>query len=133
MLFVGKKWDKSHICILYIDFPGDSCGNKFTCQCRRCKWLGFDPWVSKIPWNRKCQPTPVFLPRKFHGQRNPWSTVPGATESQTWLSDWAHSTLSTYLSIYLWLFHFCRAFVNITIYIYPGLCACKYECTCLFS
>jgi len=37
------------------------------CQCRRC---GFDPWVGKIPWRRKWQPTPVFLPGKFHGQRN---------------------------------------------------------------
>ena len=36
----------------------------------------FDPWVGKIPWSRKW-PTPVFLPRKFHGQRSlvgdsPW-------------------------------------------------------------
>ena len=22
----------------------------------------FDPWVRKIPWRRKWQPTPVFLP-----------------------------------------------------------------------
>ena len=28
----------------------------------------FDPWVGKIPW-RKWQPTPVFLPGEFHGQR----------------------------------------------------------------
>ena len=34
---------------------------------RRC---GFDPWVRKIPWRRKWQPTPVFLPGKFHGQRS---------------------------------------------------------------
>ena len=31
----------------------------------------------KIPWSRKGQPTPVFLPGKFHGQRSlagysPW-------------------------------------------------------------
>jgi len=26
--------------------------------------------VGKIPWRRKWQPTPVFLPRKSHGQRN---------------------------------------------------------------
>ena len=26
----------------------------------------------KIPWSRKWQPTPVFLPRKFHGQ---WSLI----------------------------------------------------------
>ena len=27
-------------------------------------------WVRKIPWRRKWQPTPVFLPREFHGQRS---------------------------------------------------------------
>ena len=25
-------------------------------------------WVRKIPWRRKWQPTPVFLPEKSHGQ-----------------------------------------------------------------
>ena len=30
----------------------------------------FDPWVEKIPWNRKWQPTPVLLPGEFHGQRS---------------------------------------------------------------
>ena len=30
----------------------------------------FDPWVRKIPWKREWQPTPIFLPGKFHGQRN---------------------------------------------------------------
>ena len=39
--------------------------------------MGFDLWVGKIPWRRKWQPTPRFLPGKFHGQRslagyNPW-------------------------------------------------------------
>ena len=37
----------------------------------------FHPWVRKIPWRRKWQPTPVFLPGKSHGQRSlaghsPW-------------------------------------------------------------
>ena len=27
----------------------------------------FDPWVRKIPWRRKWQPTPVLLPGKFRG------------------------------------------------------------------
>ena len=31
---------------------------------------GFDPWVRKIPWRRKWQPTPVFLPKKSHAQGN---------------------------------------------------------------
>ena len=30
----------------------------------------FDPWIRKIPWRRKQQPTPVFLPREFRGQRS---------------------------------------------------------------
>ena len=30
---------------------------------------GFNPWVRKIPWRREWQPTPVFLPGEFHGQR----------------------------------------------------------------
>ena len=37
----------------------------------------FDPWVGKIPWSRKWQPTPVLLPAEFDGQRSrmghrPW-------------------------------------------------------------
>ena len=39
-------------------------------QCRRCRRHRFDPWVGKIPWRRKWQPTPVFLPGKFPGQRS---------------------------------------------------------------
>ena len=31
---------------------------------------GFDPWVGKIPWRREWQPTTVFLPGEFHGQRS---------------------------------------------------------------
>ena len=43
-------------------------------QCRR---HGFDPWVEKIPWTRKWQPTPGFVPGKSNGQRSlagysPW-------------------------------------------------------------
>ena len=29
----------------------------------------FDSWTGKIPWRRKWQPTSVFLPGEFHGQR----------------------------------------------------------------
>ena len=44
----------------------------------------FDPCVGKIPWSRKWQPTPIFLPGKLHGQRSlvrysPW----GHKESDT--------------------------------------------------
>ena len=36
-------------------------------QCRR---PGSSPWVGKIPQRRKWQPTSVFLPGQFHGQRS---------------------------------------------------------------
>ena len=37
----------------------------------------FDPWVGKIPWRRKWQSTPIWLPGKSHEQRSlvgysPW-------------------------------------------------------------
>ena len=37
------------------------------CQCKRHV---FDPWVGKIPWRRKWQPTPIFLPGKSHAHRS---------------------------------------------------------------
>ena len=42
-----------------------------------CKRPGFDPWIRKILWRRERQPTPVFLPGEFQGQRSlasysPW-------------------------------------------------------------
>ena len=44
----------------------------------------FNPWVKKMPWRRKWQPTPVLLLGGFHGQRglagcSPW----GRGESDT--------------------------------------------------
>ena len=39
--------------------------------------MWFDPRVKKNPWNRKEQPTPVFLPGKFHGQRSLLGYSPG--------------------------------------------------------
>ena len=45
--------------------------------CLQCRRPGFTPWVGKISWRRKWQPTPVFLPGKSHGWRSlvgysPW-------------------------------------------------------------
>ena len=66
---------KMYILNMYtlMDLPGGSVVKNYL-QCERS---GFDPWVRKIPWRRKWQPTPVFLPGKSHGQRSlvgysPW-------------------------------------------------------------
>ena len=61
-----------------VPFRSWSRGKDFACQCRRHKRHGFDPWVGKIPWRRKLQPTLVFLLGKSHGQRSlvgysPWA------------------------------------------------------------
>src|SRR5574337_692687 len=45
--------------------------------CLQCGRPGFDPRVGKIPWRRERQPTPIFWPEEFLGQRSlagysPW-------------------------------------------------------------
>ena len=49
---------------------------------------GSNPWVGKIPQSKKQQPTPAFLPGKFHGQRNLEGYSPRVSKSQ---NDWAHT------------------------------------------
>jgi len=49
---------------------------------------GFDLWVRRIPWRRKWQPSPVFLPGKSHGQRSlagysPWGRKESGTTEVT--------------------------------------------------
>ena len=39
--------------------------------CLQFRKRGFDPQVRKILWRRAWQPTPVFLPGGFYGQRSP--------------------------------------------------------------
>ena len=68
----------AYICMPYMGLPRWSSGTESACQCGRRGRLRFDPWVRKIPWRRKWQPTPVFLPAKFHRWKSlagysPWS------------------------------------------------------------
>ena len=63
------SWREASLGALVVKNPSASVGG-----CKRCR---FDPWVGMIPWRGKWHPTPVFLPGKFHGQRNlvgysPW-------------------------------------------------------------
>ena len=48
----------------------------------------FNPWVRKIPWRRKWQPTPVFLPGESHGQRSLEGYSPWGHKNWTRLSDY---------------------------------------------
>ena len=72
------------------------------CQCRHQR-RRFDPWVRQIPWRRKWQPTPVFLPGESHGQRTP--------QTEAGCSPWGCKELDTteatwHTRAYLWLAHF---------------------------
>ena len=73
----------------YTGLPRWFSGKQSACQCRRHR---FNSWIRKIPWRRKGQPTPVFLPGKSRGQRSlvaysPW----GHKESDT-TEGWASGT-----------------------------------------
>ena len=106
LIYLLKNWSKRNFNLFYssalltffqyflllnrkknLGFPCGSSGkkkkkNKQPCQCWRLKRYQFDPRVGKIPWRRKWQPIPVFLPEECHGQRSlagysPWSHPKG--------------------------------------------------------
>ena len=85
----GAQWDggsrRKGYTYTYSWFPGGTRGKEPTCQRRRHKRRGFDPWVKKIPWSRKWQPTPAFLTGKSHGQRSLVDYIHRGAKSLTWL------------------------------------------------
>ena len=71
---------------LQCGFPGGTGGQESACL-RDAKRFEFDPWLGKIPWGRKWQPTQYSCLGNSTG-RGAWrATVHGATESRTRLSD----------------------------------------------
>ena len=74
----------SPLCFLTLDFLCvcpllilDSPAGSDSRVCLQCSRPGFNPWVGKISWRRKWQPTPVFLHGKSHGRKSlvgysPW-------------------------------------------------------------
>ena len=46
-------------------------------------WCIAHPWVGKIPWSRKWQPSPVFLPGESQEEPGCLHTIHGITESDT--------------------------------------------------
>ena len=57
--------------------------------------------VGKIPWHSNWQPTPVFLPGKFHGQKNLWGYSPwSCKESNTTERTHTHTHTHTHTVLY---------------------------------
>ena len=54
-------------------FSGDSVSKESSCNAGDClqrRIPMFKPWIGKIPWRRKWQSVPVFLPGESQGQRS---------------------------------------------------------------
>ena len=71
------RWNQVKMSSYWSGLPRWCSAEESTCQCRRLETHWFGPWIGKIPWRRKWQPTPVSLPGKSYGQRSlvgysPW-------------------------------------------------------------
>ena len=107
---------------LFKVFKPDSSGfqiyRESACQCRKHRRQRFDPCVRKIPWSRKWQPTPGFLPGEYSWTEEPgrlqsmgsqrgehdWATEnthppsPGVCSNSRPLNWWCHPTISSSVS-----------------------------------
>ena len=81
---------KNGICALMEGFPRCLSHKESSCQGRKCKRWGFDPRIRKIPWKRKWQPVPVFLPEKLQGQRSLAGYSPWVSK-EAYTAEHAHS------------------------------------------
>ena len=89
--------------------PSGTRGKEFAFQSRRHKRRRFNPWVRKIPWSRKWQPTPVFLPGKSHGERSlagysPWGHKESDTTEHRHADDLCRISLPISLNRFHWMF-----------------------------
>ena len=99
--------------LYHLSHQGSPSGKEPPCQYRRHEGCRFDPWLRKIPWRRKWQPTLVFLPEKFHGKKRPVSYSPWGRRE--WLSTqplhhlhpappWPQHLPMYFVTLWIWLF-----------------------------
>ena len=74
--------------VVILGFCGGSDSKKYAYNRGR---PGFHPWFQKIPWRKAWQPTAVFMPGEFHGQRSlmgysPWDCKESNTTERIMLS-----------------------------------------------
>ena len=94
--WIGRKLKIWRFFLILILFLLSSFGASVILQsvkiCLQCRRPGFYSWVGEIPWRRKWQPTLVFSPGEYHGQRSPVGYSPWGHKSRTQLSDWTTTT-----------------------------------------
>ena len=96
------------VCVC-VCFPGGSVVKNLPANAGDGDWE-FSPGVGKIPWRRKWQPTPVFLPGEFHGQSklmcySPWDQKESDTTS--WLNN---TNYCIYMYVYIYIDSFSHSF-----------------------
>ena len=69
---------------MFLDFPGGSDGKESACNVGN---LGSIPGLGRFPGEGNGQPTPVFWPGEFHGQKSLAGYSPRVAKSQAGLSD----------------------------------------------
>ena len=72
----------------YYGLPQWLNGNESACTAGDVAEVGSVPRLGKMSWRKKWQPTPVFLPGEFHGQRSlvdfsPWNGKESDTTEHT--------------------------------------------------
>ena len=93
------------VSVFIMGLPWWFSGREPTCQYSR---HGFDPWARKIPWKRKWQPIPVFLPEKSRGQRSlagysPWGCMQKSHNLMTkWQQYLLYITMCVQYNIYVY-------------------------------
>ena len=91
-VLVQPHWESFRQCLIKLN--GGSVGKESSCNagdCLPCRKPGQDLWVRNIPWRRKWQPTPVFLPGKSQTEE-PGGLQSTGSRSQTWGSDCTTTT-----------------------------------------
>ena len=90
--------------------------------------LGWIPRLKKIPWRRNGETTPVFLPWKFHGQKNLVSCSPLVCK-ELHMTEYTHThthmqciCVNLYIQNALLYFYVYSNCINEIVFHYPAIC-----------
>ena len=120
-----------------VGFPGGLVVKNPPARTQDSRDVGSIPELGRSPEVGKWQAAPVFLPRKFQRRemdRGAWrSTVYGVTNSQIWLSDWAHTHLTVdwqslsvnSLNVDIYMFSSVQSISHVWLFAIPWTTACQ--------
>ena len=83
--------------------------------------MWFAPWVRKIPWRRKWQPTPVSLPGESHGQRSLVDYSPWGCKESKMTDQLSTHTRALLLNEFQTVFRGCFMIIHV-------ICHCTFLC-----